>query len=240
MGGHTIKTWSKTTQALIALSSGESELYATLKASAETLGLISMMQDFGVKVAGEVWGDAQAALGFINRNDLGKTRHIQTGLLWVQQVAAGQRLKYGTVLGKVNPVDLCTKYLNWNTIEHYLRKLKFEFIEGRAAEAPKLEHVSMSVEEYNMMGLWRPWRWLDVITKAMKKESAKPRMSVELSTCAGEINAVSGRFASLEQSVLQGTKRQVQGYNGSNNAQLRRAWGSTQALPPEHGRVKHP
>ena len=56
-GKHTLKGWSKT-QALIALSSGEFELYATLKASAETLGIISMMQDFGLKVAGENWGDA--------------------------------------------------------------------------------------------------------------------------------------------------------------------------------------
>ena len=72
IGGHTIKTWSKT-QALIALSSGESEFYATLKASAEALVMISMLQDFGVRVTGEVWGDAQAALGIINGKGLGTT-----------------------------------------------------------------------------------------------------------------------------------------------------------------------
>ena len=82
-----VTSWSKT-QALVALSSGESELYATLKASAEALGIISMLADFGMTMPGEVWGDAQAALGIINRNGLGKTRHIQTGLLWVQQVSA--------------------------------------------------------------------------------------------------------------------------------------------------------
>ena len=82
LGNHTIKSWSKT-QTLIALSSGMSELYATLKASAETLGIISMLNDYGVKVAGEMWGDAQVALGIIHRKGLGKTRHIQTGLLLV-------------------------------------------------------------------------------------------------------------------------------------------------------------
>ena len=75
----------------MALSSGESELYATLKAAAETLGVIAMYQDFGLSMAGEIWGDARAALGIINRKGLGKTRHIDTGLLWVQQVAAEQR-----------------------------------------------------------------------------------------------------------------------------------------------------
>ena len=44
MGEHTIESWSKT-QALIALSSGEFEFYATLKASAETLGIIPMLND---------------------------------------------------------------------------------------------------------------------------------------------------------------------------------------------------
>ena len=97
----------------------------------------------------------------------------------------------------------------------------------------------MPVDEYNMMGLWRPWRWLDTIAEAVKKESAKPKLNVEFSTCAGELNVVSGRLTSLEQSVLQGTKRQVQGYNGLNSAQPRRPWGSTQTLLCEHNRVKH-
>ena len=73
IGGHCIKGWSKT-QALIARSSGESEFYAALKAAAETLGMLSMMADFGWRMHGEVWGDANAALGIINRNGLGWRR----------------------------------------------------------------------------------------------------------------------------------------------------------------------
>ena len=99
LGSHALKGWSKT-QALIALSSGESELYAALKASAETLGLMALLKDLGYKVSGEVWGDASAALGIKNRRGLGKTRHIDTGLLWIQQTAAEQRIKYNKVLGK--------------------------------------------------------------------------------------------------------------------------------------------
>ena len=44
IGEHTIKGWSKT-QSLIALSSGESELYATLKAASEILGIIALAED---------------------------------------------------------------------------------------------------------------------------------------------------------------------------------------------------
>lgn len=64
MGAHSLKGWSKT-QSLIALSSGESEVYAALKASAETLAMVSILKDLGYNVSGEVWGDASAALGVI-------------------------------------------------------------------------------------------------------------------------------------------------------------------------------
>ena len=93
IGSHNIKSWSRT-QALVALSSGESELYASLKAAAEALGILSMAMDFEWRMKGEVHGDASAALGIIHRKGLGKTRHIQTGLLWIQQIAAEQRLQF--------------------------------------------------------------------------------------------------------------------------------------------------
>ena len=86
----------------MAFSSGESELYATLKASAEGLGLKSVASDMGMKLSGQVWGDASAALGIIKRKGLGRTRHIDTGLLWIQQTAAEKRLTYHKVLGSVD------------------------------------------------------------------------------------------------------------------------------------------
>ena len=78
IGVHMVKNWNKT-QALVALSSGESELYATFKVSAETLGIISMLIDFGMVMAGEIWGDAQAALGIIKRIGLGKPAIYKQG-----------------------------------------------------------------------------------------------------------------------------------------------------------------
>ena len=198
------------------------------------------MRDFGLQVAGEIWGDAQAALGSINRKGLGKTRHIQTGFLWVQQVAAEKRLKYGKVLGKENPADLYTKYLDWATMGKHMNRVRYEVTTGRASEARKLHSVSMSMDEYGLMGLWKPWEWLDIITDAVQCQSAKPKVKSRQITCAGEINVVSRRLTSLEQPVLQGYKRQVQGYNWLNPAQPSRPWGSTQTLPSEHNRVKHP
>ena len=103
-----IKAWSKT-QSSIALSSGESEVYASLKAYAEAVGTLSLMKDFGYDMKGKVLGNASAALGVIHRKGLGRTRHIDTGMLWIQQTAAETRLEYNKVLGSDNPADLLTK-----------------------------------------------------------------------------------------------------------------------------------
>ena len=66
LGGHLLKSCSKT-QVLTALSSGESEFYGALKASAEGLGALSILRDYGISLRGQVFGDASAALGIISR-----------------------------------------------------------------------------------------------------------------------------------------------------------------------------
>ena len=162
LGCHTLKSWSKT-QALIALSSGESELYVALKASAEALGAMAILQDFGYSVRGEVWGDVGAALGIINRKGLGKTRHIDTCLLWIQQIAAEQRLKFSKVLGKENPAERFTKLLDAATSNVHVRKLEYKYMEGRAQGAPQLHPLSQSMDECNGGGSVEHCEWVKVL-----------------------------------------------------------------------------
>ena len=61
-GSHLIKMWSRT-QALVALSSAEAELYGIVKATAELKGLISLWKDLGIQLSGHLLADASAALG---------------------------------------------------------------------------------------------------------------------------------------------------------------------------------
>ena len=97
-------------------------------------------------------GDANAALGIINRAGFGKLRHIQTSLLWIQQVAAEQRLKYGKVLGTDNPADLFTKYLDEKTCLHHTNSLGYRVTEGRPDDAPQIHHLSISLDDYQTGG----------------------------------------------------------------------------------------
>ena len=53
-----MKTWSKC-QSVIALSSAEVELYAVVKATAELMGVMSIMQGWCIDVSGLVRADVQ-------------------------------------------------------------------------------------------------------------------------------------------------------------------------------------
>ena len=83
LGGHLIKSWS-TTQAIIALSSGEAEFYALVKCGSVALGIRNMLGDLGIKVKIGISTDASAAKGITARRDAGKIRHIEVSHLWIQ------------------------------------------------------------------------------------------------------------------------------------------------------------
>ena len=179
LGKHTLTGWSKT-RALVSLSSGESELYAALKASAEALGLIALLTDLGYTVKEEIWGDASAALGIIHRRGLGKTRHIDTGLFWIQQTVAENRLKYFKVLGKDNPADLYTKSLDVATSDTHVGRLEYTFIKGRSTEAPELYLISKPLDDHNYGETQAHCEWLKVtmaklsVSKSSRKKKSEP------------------------------------------------------------------
>ena len=106
-GGHCIKTWSKT-QALIAKSSGEAELYAVVRGAAEALGMATLAKDMGKKVEIQLHIDALAAKGMIERKGLSKVRHLDVNVLWLQEQCARKLLPVAKVPGEDNPADLMT------------------------------------------------------------------------------------------------------------------------------------
>ena len=239
-GRHTLKGWSKT-QSLVALSSGESELYATLKTAAETLGMLSLMKHVGWQVTGEIWGDASAALGITNRRGLGKTRHIDIGLLWIQQIAAEKRLKFHKVLGMNNPADLYTKHLDVAITEKHTKIMAYECTEGRASEAPKL-HMIQSGDDDLCQCVRELCHALSINKSAARSQKA---CTVE----CGHVNVLE-RLTGSRRQVFQGINWQVQGSTGSNAAQPSQPWGSILTFQPSvvvswvpglrHGVTMHP
>ena len=68
-GGHHLKSWSST-QKTVTLSSAEAELSACVKASAEAIGIMQMVESLGRKIEAEVNVDSSAALAVVARNEM--------------------------------------------------------------------------------------------------------------------------------------------------------------------------
>ena len=90
MGAHLLTHWSRT-QSCVALSSGEAELNAMLKAASEGLSLKYLLQEIGEERELHLRGDSSAAQGTLNRLGSGRVKHLQTRQLWLQEnVYAGE------------------------------------------------------------------------------------------------------------------------------------------------------
>ena len=86
-GTHTISWWCKL-QSVVALSSCEAELNASLKGAREGLYAQGLAADFGDDPSLELKTDASAARGVIMRQGLGKIRHLHVKQLWLQEKVA--------------------------------------------------------------------------------------------------------------------------------------------------------
>ena len=139
-GKHLIKSWSSTQQ-VMALSSGEAELYGMLEGATQT---ISMMADFGEKVVAIVCSDASAAIDIAHRQGLGKTRHIEVQYLWIQREVKEGKLTVKKVGINNNPAELLTKAMNGEKMMKYMAEMGFDIDNSRASTDPTLLRTTSS------------------------------------------------------------------------------------------------
>ena len=66
LGCHCIKSWSST-QTVIALSSGEAELYSIVKGASQSLGVQSMLKDSGYSFKVKIFTDASTGKSIASR-----------------------------------------------------------------------------------------------------------------------------------------------------------------------------
>jgi hypothetical protein len=76
LAGGLLKSWSST-QGTIAMSSGEAEYYAMVKAAAEALAIQALAKDLGYSMKIRLWVDSTAAQAIVSRIGLGKVRHME-------------------------------------------------------------------------------------------------------------------------------------------------------------------
>ena len=134
LGQHSVAFRSKT-QSIIALSTGEAELYALVGAISSGLGLISVLSDFGVDLPLVVRTDASAGLGTASRRGLGRTKHIHVQYLWIQALIANNRVALQKIAGDVNRSDLLTKHLAAPRMNRLLADMGFARASGHSSLA---------------------------------------------------------------------------------------------------------
>ena len=88
-GSHSVLHWSRTQQ-LVALSSAEAELNASIKAAQEGVGLKHLCEELGDSCFLKLKGDSSANDGILKRSGAGKVKHLSVRQLWLQeQVSEG-------------------------------------------------------------------------------------------------------------------------------------------------------
>ena len=81
IGGHLIRAYSKT-QAV----SAKSELYGVVRASAEALGILTLLSDFGcADMRASVGMDAIVAIGIVQRQGISKLHNVEVDVLWIPE-----------------------------------------------------------------------------------------------------------------------------------------------------------
>ena len=118
VGKHVLRTWS-CTQSTVATSSGEAELIAMFEGAARGCGMQAILTEMGLLPSLSVLGeatDSSVAKSFVATRGVGRMRHLEVKLLWLQEQVRCQRLRVVKVKGTVNIADALTKY-------HALQKL---------------------------------------------------------------------------------------------------------------------
>ena len=108
-GGHVLVHWSRTQQ-LVALSSAEAELNASIKADQEGLSLRNLATELGDEIGLILKGDSSANDGILKRTGAGKVKHLSVRQLWLQEKVGEGDLCHVKIPRAVNVADAMTHY----------------------------------------------------------------------------------------------------------------------------------
>jgi len=137
-GQHPLKAWS-TTQNVVALSSGEAEYYAMVKAGSQSLGIKAMLSDFGLRSKIRLVTDASAAQGIAARRGLGQVKHIEGSQLWLQDRVNKGEIVVEKTGGKDNIADTLTKFMLGESLQVHMHGASLSLRPGRHEIAPIME-----------------------------------------------------------------------------------------------------
>ena len=96
-------------QSVVATSSGEAELYAAVSTLKDMILIQRVLVFAGYNPRMELRMDSSAARSMLERQGVGKVRHIEVAVLWAQQWVKDRRVQLAAEPGSSNCADLNTK-----------------------------------------------------------------------------------------------------------------------------------
>ena len=109
------------------------------KLTAEMIGIGSLAADLGQDLKVVMYADSSAAIAIAKRRGSGKLRHINIGLLWIQEKTEAEEVIIKKVKGISNPADMMTKSVNREKFDKYMIMTTQKVVEGRATESLKVK-----------------------------------------------------------------------------------------------------
>ena len=86
----------------------------------------SYSRDLAIDVSIRVHTDSSACKGICARTGLGKIKHLDVQLLWLQDAVRRELVEMVKIRGDRNPADLMTKHLGGQLIASNLARLDFQ------------------------------------------------------------------------------------------------------------------
>ena len=117
------------------------------KLAAEMIGIGSLAADLGRDLKVVMYADSSAAIAIAKRRRAGKLRHINIGLLWIQDKTESEEIVIKKVKGVSNPADMMTKGVNREKLETYMEMTKQKLREGRAKVALQVKKKAPLLDE---------------------------------------------------------------------------------------------
>jgi hypothetical protein len=119
--------WSKL-QSNIALSSGEAELNASVKAMSEAIGAFELVRELcGVSLKMSLCTDASACKGILLRQGAGRIKHLGVKCLWTQSAVEAFGVSVVKVGREINVADVLTHPVSGVELRAHLGRAGYHF-----------------------------------------------------------------------------------------------------------------
>ncbi len=107
----------------MALSSGEAELYSSVRGISEAINLLELVREIHTGKSYSIGHrvDAVACKGVLLRHGTGQLKHLETKVLWTQERVTQYNIKVLKIPREQNPADMLASTSDPNSMNKFIQ-----------------------------------------------------------------------------------------------------------------------